>query len=278
MVLAFAAASLLSVDTAAFASPGARLPVVARARAAPPISMVAAKDVFAAYAEASPPLQKTLKDLAPPVAKGSVGAVVGAAAAVGYVLTPSSRLAVNAVGGVLTGTAGFFGLGKRLAEERQAAAAQLLAGGLADVTSEKLEGLADDYGVPRDEFAKQLGSLYQIFLTSCLTSPKVEPPELSELRKLATLLKLSPAQIGDQVYGAGRQLYSRHRAYLEEDEANESKQLLEKFIFLAVRPPPPPRAPPRAAPVPSLSPPRPPCTPRSGSSRPTRARRATATR
>ena len=249
MVLAFAAASLLSVDTAAFASPGARLPVVARARAAPPISMVAAKDVFAAYAEASPPLQKTLKDLAPPVAKGSVGAVVGAAAAVGYVLTPSSRLAVNAVGGVLTGTAGFFGLGKRLAEERQAAAApaaaQLLAGGLADVTSEKLEGLADDYGVPRDEFAKQLGSLYQIFLTSCLTSPKVEPPELSELRKLATLLKLSPAQIGDQVYGAGRQLYSRHRAYLEEDEANESKQLLEKFIFLAVRRPPPPRAPPR---------------------------------
>ena len=283
MVLAFAAASLLSVDTAAFASPGARLPVVARARAAPPISMVAAKDVFAAYAEASPPLQKTLKDLAPPVAKGSVGAVVGAAAAVGYVLTPSSRLAVNAVGGVLTGTAGFFGLGKRLAEERQAAAApaaaQLLAGGLADVTSEKLEGLADDYGVPRDEFAKQLGSLYQIFLTSCLTSPKVEPPELSELRKLATLLKLSPAQIGDQVYGAGRQLYSRHRAYLEEDEANESKQLLEKFIFLAVRRPPPPRAPPpRAAPVPSLSPPRPPCTPRSGSSRATRARRATATR
>ena len=71
--------------------------------------MVAAKDVFAAYAEAPPPLQKTLKDLAPPVAKAPVGAVVGAAAAVGYVLTPSSRLAVNAVGGVLTGTAGFFG-------------------------------------------------------------------------------------------------------------------------------------------------------------------------
>ena len=102
--------------------------------------------------------------------------------------------------------------------------------------------------------------------------------ELSELLRLQSLLGLSAAQTGTQVYAAARQLYSRHRAYLEEDEANESKQLLEKFIFLAVRRPPPPRAPPRAAPVPSLSPPRPPCTPRSGSSRPTRARRATATR
>ena len=115
MVLAFAAACL-SVDTAAFASPGARLPVVARARAAPPISMVAAKDVFAAYAR-----RRALQAIgtAPPVARAR-RAVVGAAAAVG-VLTPSSRLAVARAAS--PGHGRLLRLGKRLAEERRAAAA-----------------------------------------------------------------------------------------------------------------------------------------------------------
>ena len=198
------------------------------------------------YEEAPPPLQKTLKDPAPP-GRRPVGAVVGAAARPSAVLTSVERLAVNAVGGVLTGTAGFW-LGKRLAEEREAAAApaaQLLAGGLADVTSEKLE-VADDHGVPRDEFAKQLGSLYQIFPTSAHVA-QGEPPELSELRKLATLLKLSPAQIGDQVYGAGRQLYSRHRAYLEEDERTSEAAPREVHLPAVRRPRPAPRPAPRLA-------------------------------
>jgi len=41
--------------------------------------------------------------------------------------------------------------------------------------------------------------------------------------------------VGTQIYAAARQLYSRHRAYLEDSEPSDSKKLLEKFVFLAER-------------------------------------------
>eukprot|EP00965_Chrysotila_dentata_P165315 5458823-Pleurochrysis_carterae.AAC.3 len=36
-----------------------------------------------------------------------------------------------------------------------------------------------------------------------------------------------------QVYAAGRALYSRHRAYIEDEADSDSKRLLNKFIFIA---------------------------------------------
>ena len=42
--------------------------------------------------------------------------------------------------------------------------------------------------------------------------------------RLAQLLRLSPAQVGAQIHTAARQLYSRHRAYLEDDGDNEVQE------------------------------------------------------
>ena len=63
---------------------------------------------------------------------------------------------------------------------------------------------------------------------------EVQTAELSELKRLKDLLKLSPAQAGNQVYKAARQLFSRHRAYLEDTEPNDSKKLLEKGYDIAL--------------------------------------------
>lgn len=49
------------------------------------------------------------------------------------------------------------------------------------------------------------------------------------------VLNLSPSQVGNKVHAAARNLYSRHRAYLEDTEENESKRILHKFVFLAER-------------------------------------------
>jgi len=90
-------------------------------------------------------------------------------------------------------------------------------------------------GVEKKEFKAQLIELYGVFLGACLDSSQVVPSELGEIKKLGGLLSLSRADVGSAFHTAGRRLYSRHRAYLEETEPNDSKVLLNKFVFLAER-------------------------------------------
>ena len=156
-----------------FASPGARLPVVARARAAPPISMVSGQ-ACSRRRGLSPPLQKTLEAWrrrwrrarwAPSSARRRPSATSSprrSAASrspnTGGRRPPRARPA----------SSGWASGWRRSAGRRRLAAAPAARAAVpvADVEHvREARGLADDYGVPRDEFAKQLGSLYQIFLT-----------------------------------------------------------------------------------------------------------------
>jgi len=200
--------------------------------------MVAAKEVFGQFYEASPPMQKSMQTLPPPVTKGAMAGLVAVTGAAGFLLTPSRKLAVNLVGGGLTAFGGNLAR-KRLADVRQKAAipavAALLAEGLGKATPETLAAIAAEYDVPAKQFQSQLGELYLAFLNACLTSSSVATSELSELLKVQGLLRLTATQAGSQVYAAARQLYSRHRAYLEDTEPNDSKRLLQKFVFLAER-------------------------------------------
>ena len=203
------------------------------------VQMVSAQEIFGQVYEASPPASKTLSSLPPPVAKSAGAAVLGLTYVAGFALTPSRRIPVNAIGGGLTALVGNLGR-KRIENERQKAAlpalASVLSQGLGNVTPENLEAIMAEYDVPKKQFESQLGELYLTYLSACLTSHLVDVKgELSELQRLQKLLKLSAAATGNQVYAAARQLYSRHRAYLEEDDANDSKRLLEKFVFLAER-------------------------------------------
>ena len=193
--------------------------------------MVTAKEVFGQYYERSPPVQKSMQSVPPPVAKGGMAAVVGAAAAVGYALMPSRHIPVNLVGAALTGGLGVIGR-NRLGEERQKAAvpavAALLSEGLGKASADSLGAIADEYGVPKSTFQSQLADLYLAYLNACLTSHAIETTELSELLRLSDLLRISAQQVGAQTHAAARQLYSRHRAYLEDEGDNDSKLLLRK--------------------------------------------------
>ena len=153
----------------------------------PNIAMVSTKEVFGQLYEASPPVQKTMSGLPTPVAKGAGAALMAATGAAGFLLTPSRRLAVSAVGGGLTAAIGNIGR-KRLEEERTKAAvpavAALLAEGLQNVTPDRLASIMDEYGVPKKQFDEQLGELYLAFLSATLNSAEVQTAELSELKKL----------------------------------------------------------------------------------------------
>lgn len=128
----------------------------------PAIEMVASKEIFSAYLEQSPSMQKTLTKVPPPMVDGGAAAAIAATAAAGFALTPSSRLAVNVVGGALGSTVGVFGR-KKLVEERKKAAlpavAALLASGLQEVTPDKLSAIMKEYGVEKSEFQAGLGEV-----------------------------------------------------------------------------------------------------------------------
>jgi hypothetical protein len=236
-----ALAAFCHVLTAAFSPTGLvgpRAAVAASPAAAMAVRMVAAPEVYDAYVQSQPMVRQKIKDVGPSATKGGLAGIVAAAAAVGYVLTPSSRIAVNAIGGAATGALGLVAR-KRLAEERRetavTAAAAVLSRGLSKVSADEVAVIAEQYNVPRPRFQKQLGELFLVYLGACLNSPEILTSELSELLQLKSLLKLTAAQVGTQVYAAGRQVYSRHRAYLEDTEPSESKEILTKYVFLAER-------------------------------------------
>ena len=239
MIYKTIAAALLIAPTAGFQpAPAFATPLHASRSNVADIAMVSSQEVFGQLYEASPPAQKTLQSLPPPVTKGAGAALLAVTGAAGFLLTPSRRIAVNVVGGLGTAAIGNIGR-KRLTDERQKAAvpavAALLAEGLPKVTPDALNAVMEEYDVPKKQFDQQLGELYLAFLSATLNSPVVQTAELSELHRLQALLKLTPTQTGTQVYAAARQLFSRHRAYLEDEEPNDSKKLLEKFVFLAER-------------------------------------------
>ncbi|EOD11727.1 hypothetical protein EMIHUDRAFT_459736 [Emiliania huxleyi CCMP1516] len=210
----------------AFAPASAPASRRAVASAASPLAprMVAAQDVYEAYLQQETPVRQKIKDLGPAAAKGGSTALVAAAAAVGYVLMPSSRIAVNAVGAAATGALGLVGRKKIDEERREAAstaAAALLKRGLSAVTADEIASLAPAFGVDKPRYQKQLSELFLYYLSACLEGKQVLPAELSELLQLKELLGMSAAQVGNQVYAAGRALYSRHRAYLESDVESE---------------------------------------------------------
>ena len=230
--------STTALAAAAFVAPAGspRLAPPAASRAC--AAMVAAPEVFSSYVANADPLQKGLQKVPPPVSSGALTGVVAATAAVGYVLTPSTRLVVNALGGSITGGLGLLARGKLADVRREAAAtavATALAGGLGGVTPEQLGDIGSQYNVPKPKFQRQLASLFGYYLSATISDSKISSAELKELLQLKALLRLSAAQAGTEVYTSARALYSRHRAYLEDDEPNDSKELLSKFIFYAER-------------------------------------------
>jgi len=167
-----------------------------------------------------------------------MASVVAASVAVGYALMPSRYIAVNAVGGAVTGIGGLFAR-KRLVKERRAAAiatlAALLSLGLPKVTAEALAAIQKELDVPTKEFEQQRADLYLTYLNAILDKPDVQAVELSELLGLQEVLRLSAAKVGTQFHLAARRFFSRHRAYIEDDEDSDSKLMFRKLVFLAER-------------------------------------------
>merc|ERR1719498_622462 len=106
MKLTALVAGLAASEAALVPPPTLRTPVPPVVARASNLEMVGSKEVFSQIYEKSPASAKTLQSIAPPLAKGAMAGVVAASAAVGFVLTPSRRIAVNAVGGAITGLGG----------------------------------------------------------------------------------------------------------------------------------------------------------------------------
>ena len=83
-----------------------------------------------------------------------------------------------------------------LPPDAPAAVAALLAEGLNTVTPESLQGVMQEYDVPKKQFDSQLGELYLAFLTATLTSSEVQTAELSELKAKRAAADAAPDRAG----------------------------------------------------------------------------------
>lgn len=165
---------------------------------------------------------------------------------VGAAMTPSRRLAVRAVGGVIAAiTAG--GIGKSAVEEDVrrscpiAIAKQLYELGVNDPSiSDAIASLQADYGVDNDDdFTDMCTKVYAVYLAGMAKNPMAKTAELKELASLKEALNLNNMQAGQAHADAAVAFYrdvTRFTSKEElEDEDHPDRVSLDKLLFLTER-------------------------------------------
>lgn len=167
--------------------------------------MATAQDVYRKYYEDAPQLDKKMLNLAPFIIQKGLPGIMVAGGALGFLLTPSKRMLVKAIGGILLSRIGRT-LGSPLEDKRDKAAklavAELMSKGETEINQARFDSIASKFDLPQKQFKAQLGALYRTLLVEYLKSDVVDTKELSELLKVPKLLKLSRAEVGQQVYEA----------------------------------------------------------------------------
>jgi hypothetical protein len=165
---------------------------------------------------------------------------------VGAAMTPSRRLAVRAVGGVIAAvTAG--GVGKSAVEEDirrscpMAIAKRLYELGVNDTNiSDAISSLQEEYGVDSDEdFMDMCTKVYAVYLAGMAKNPMAKTAELKELASLKAALNLNNMQAGQAHADAAVTFYrdvTRFTSLEElEDEGHPDRISLDKLLFLTER-------------------------------------------
>ena len=163
----------------------------------------------------------------------------------GAAMTPSRRLAVRAVGGMIAAaTAG--GVGRSAAEEGArrscpaAVASKLLELGVDDPGArDAIAGLGDDHGVDGEDFDDVRSSVYAVYLAGMAREPMAKTSELKELRSLRAALGLDNMQVGRAHADAASSFYRDVTRFTSsdelEDEGHPDRVSLDKLLFLTER-------------------------------------------
>ena len=181
----------------------------------------------------------------PKLAKLAGAAALPLSYLAGAAMTPSRRLAVRAVGGMIAAaTAG--GVGRSAAEEGArrscpaAVASKLLELGVDDPGArDAIAGLGDDHGVDGEDFDDVRSSVYAVYLAGMAREPMAKTSELKELRSLRAALGLDNMQVGRAHADAASSFYRDVTRFTSsdelEDEGHPDRVSLDKLLFLTER-------------------------------------------
>lgn len=181
----------------------------------------------------------------PKLAKLAGAAALPLSYLAGAAMTPSRRLAVRAVGGMIAAaTAG--GVGRSAAEEGArrscpaAVASKLLELGVDDPDArDAIAGLGDDHGVDGEDFDDVRSSVYAVYLAGMAKEPMAKTSELKELRSLRAALGLDNMQVGRAHADAASSFYRDVTRFTSsdelEDEGHPDRVSLDKLLFLTER-------------------------------------------
>ena len=181
----------------------------------------------------------------PKLAKLAGAAALPLSYLAGAAMTPSRRLAVRAVGGIVAAvTAG--GVGKSAVEEDvrrscpAAVASKLLELGVDDPGArDAIARLGDDHGVNGEDFDDVRSSVYAVYLAGMAKEPMAKTSELKELRSLRAALGLDNMQVGRAHADAASSFYRDVTRFTSadelEDEGHPDRVSLDKLLFLTER-------------------------------------------
>lgn len=171
-------------------------------------------------------------------------AAIPAAAALGFIMTPSRRLAAHAVGAGISGVAGLIGK-SRIDAATEAAALPAIAQVIIDNGVDG-EGVADavaavqgDFGVEDEDFAEMSASVYQKYLTGMVKNPIAKTGDLKELSQLRAALEMDSLAVGDAHASAAKEFYRQTCLFTPEEDLEDpghpDRMSIDKFLFLSER-------------------------------------------
>jgi len=182
----------------------------------------------------------------PKLAKLAGAAAVPLTYLAGAAMTPSRRLAVRAVGGMIAAaTAG--GVSRSaLEEEARRSCPAAIASALLELgvdgpgaAHDAIRGLGDDHGVDAEDFDDMRSSVYAVYLAGMAREPMAKTSELKELKNLRTALGLDNMQVGRAHADAASSFYRDVTRFTSPDELEDGghpdRVSLDKLLFLTER-------------------------------------------
>jgi len=199
-------------------------------------------DAFLEVAEEATKFQKAVGKLSGEAAKAIDYATIPVAAGLGFVLTPSQKMAINVLGGSLFSVAGSFGRGL-VKEERQKAAPSVLAEvlsekGVANVTADEIEKIRVSFELEGEDWDRVLIELYKRYLLAMMNQNDIKTSDPKDLIFLADTLKMEGECISQAHYEACSKMYSEMMLYSKEEMADAESapgKKINKFVFYTDR-------------------------------------------
>jgi len=199
------------------------------------------------YAQKNNPMIKTATK-SPGLIKLASLASVPVSAVVGFVMTPSRRLAAHTVGSIVTGSLGAIGK-SRLDMAASAAALPAIAQAVIDhgldASSEAsltsaIASVKSTYNMEDGDFEAACGDIYKSYLIGMVkNNPIAKTAELKELVRLKDVLGLGNLLVGEAHATAAKDLYRQTCLFTPEEELADvdhpDRMALDKFLFLSER-------------------------------------------